>query len=177
MLFNFATQFRHTHPEIAPPARFELTQNDFADFISYLDSVGFEYESQTSALLKELKEAATKENYYTQNQPLFDSLEVAIDKEGYTEFELYKDEITKLIEEEIVGRYYLQRGKAKYNLNKDEVIEKCIEALANPNLSKQILSNNSGKLTRNNQATKTVSIVSNYVGRLTAQKELIDIPS
>lgn len=178
MLFNFATQFRHTHPEIAPPARFELTEDDFANFTSYLDSVGFEYESQTSAILKELKEAATKENYYTPNQSLFDSLEVAIDKEGYTEFELYKDEITKLIEEEIVGRYYLQRGKAKYNLNKDEVIEKCIEVLASPGLSNQILFNDSETLTHNSQATKTVRIVSNYVDRrLTAQKKLIKIPS
>lgn len=178
MLFNFATQFRHTHPEIAPPAGFELTEDDFANFLSYLDSVDFQYESQTSVLLKELKETATKENYYTPNQSLFDSLEVAIDKEGYAEFELYKDEITRLIEEEIVGRYYLQRGKAKYSLNKDEAIEKCIEVLASPGLSNQILSNDSEKLSSNSQTTKTVSIVSKYVGRrLTAQKELIKVPS
>ncbi|HCX99349.1 MAG TPA: peptidase S41 [Bacteroidales bacterium] len=174
MLFNYATKFRHTHSEIAPAAMFELTENDFADFLSYLDSVGFEYESQTSALLKELKKTATSENYYTPNQSLFDSLEMTIDKKGYTEFELYKEEIAKLIEEEIVGRYYLQKGKAKYNLNKDEVIEKCIEVLSSPSLTNQILSNNSEKLTHNNQITKTVS---NYVGcRLTAKKELTKTP-
>ncbi|MDD2196382.1 MAG: S41 family peptidase [Bacteroidales bacterium] len=174
MLFNYATKFRHTHSGIAPAAMFELTENDFVDFLSYLDSVGFEYESQTSELLKELKKTATRENYYTSNQSLFDSLEMAIDKKGYTEFELYKEEIVKLIEEEIVGRYYLQKGKAKYNLNKDEVIEKCIEVLSSPSLTNQILSNSNEKLTHNNKITKTVS---KYVDcRLIAKKELTKTP-
>ena len=179
MLFNFATQFRNTHSNIAPPAKFELTEDDFSGFISFLDSVGFEYESQTSILLKELKESAKTENYYTASQSLFDSLEVAIERKGYAEFDLYKEEIAKLIEEEIVGRYYLQKGKAEYSLNKDEVIEKCIEVLTNPNLSTQVLSGNNKKVTHSlkSQTTRVKGTESKYVDKLTAQKGIKRMPS
>jgi carboxyl-terminal processing protease len=179
MLFNFATQFRNTHSKIAPPAKFELTEDDFSGFISFLDSVGFEYESQTSILLKELKESAKTENYYTASQSLFDSLEVAIERKGFAEFDLYKEEIAKLIEEEIVGRYYLQKGKAEYSLNKDEVIEKCIEVLTNPNLSTQVLSGNNKKVTHSlkSQTTRVKGTESKYVDKLTAQKGIKRMPS
>ncbi|MDD2278070.1 MAG: S41 family peptidase [Bacteroidales bacterium] len=179
MLFNFATQFRNTHSNIAPPAKFELTEDDFSGFISFLDSVGFEYESQTSILLKELKESAKTENYYTASQSLFDSLEVAIERKGFAEFDLYKEEIAKLIEEEIVGRYYLQKGKAEYSLNKDEVIEKCIEVLTNPNLSTQVLSGNNKKVTHSlkSQTTRVKGTESKYVDKLTAQKGIKRMPS
>ncbi len=179
MLFNFATQFRNTHSNIAPPAKFELTEDDFSGFISFLDSVGFEYESQTSILLKELKESAKTENYYTASQSLFDSLEVAIERKGFAEFDLYKEEIAKLIEEEIVGRYYLQKGKAEYSLNKDEVIEKCIEVLTNPNLSTQVLSGNNKKVTHSlkSQNTRVKGTESKYVDKLTAQKGIKRMPS
>ena len=143
ILFDFATQYRHRNPKIDSPAQFKLTDEEFSSFIAYVDSVNFEYESQTSALLKELKKAAKAENYYDANSNYFDSLEVAINKNEYAEFELYKDEIAKLIEEEIVSRYYLQKGKAEYNLNKDEVIDRCIEILGDENGLTQILSSNS----------------------------------
>ena len=147
MLFDFATQYRHTNPEIEEPANFEITDKEYNSFIAYLDSVNFEYESQTSALLKELKKAAKAENYFDVNSNYFDSLEVAIDKNEYAEFELYQEEIAKLIEEEIVSRYYLQKGKAEYNLNKDEVIDRCIDILSDENTLKQILSSKSKSLT------------------------------
>lgn len=139
IIFDFATRYHHNHKSINRPNNFELTSKDFDDFKAYLDTISFKYESQTSALHKQLIKVAQAENYYASNEALFDSLQLVIDKDPFGEIDRYEKEITKLIGEEIVNRYYFQKGSVEYNVRRDEVVNRCIEILGSPELIQQIL--------------------------------------
>lgn len=131
IVFDFATRYRHLHEKIAQPSQFAISDSDFNDFVAYLDTINFRYESQTALMLKDLKEAAKAEKYYETNSSLFDSLDVVINKERFGDIFAHKYEITRLIEEEIVSRYYLQQGRGEYEMLKDEVVAKGVEILRN----------------------------------------------
>lgn len=139
IIFDFATRYRHTYKTINEPGSFEFSTKDFNDFKAYLDTINFIYESQTSALHKQLIKVAKAENYYAANEALFDSLQVIIDKDPFGEIDTYEKEIAKLIGEEIVNRYYFQKGQVEYNIRKDEVVSRCIEILSSPELVQQTL--------------------------------------
>lgn len=139
IIFDFATRYHHNHKSINRPNNFELTSKDFDDFKAYLDTISFKYESQTSALHKQLIKVAQAENYYASNEALFDSLQLVIDKDPFGEIDRYEKEITKLIGEEIVNRYYFQKGSVEYNVRRDEVVNRCIEILGSPELIQQTL--------------------------------------
>jgi carboxyl-terminal processing protease len=54
--------------------------------------------------------------------------------------ETFKEPITRLINTEIIRRYYYQKGVAKYDLQYDREVSKAIEVLSDPQLYKTTLS-------------------------------------
>jgi carboxyl-terminal processing protease len=110
LLFDYATRFYLKHNTIESPNEFALNDEQYDDFIAFLNELGFEYESQTESVLNELVKVSEQEKYYDMIQSLTDSLKAQIKGKEVVEMEAFKPEIKKLLEEEIIGRYYLQRG-------------------------------------------------------------------
>jgi carboxyl-terminal processing protease len=54
---------------------------------------------------------------------------------------LFKDQIKKLLEEEIASRYYFERGYVEAVFKYDEEIKKAADLLHNPQQYKKILNN------------------------------------
>jgi len=54
-------------------------------------------------------------------------------------FENHRTEVHKLLEREIIGRYYFQKGQIEYSLKHDPVLIKSLEILENPGLLKTVL--------------------------------------
>jgi hypothetical protein len=84
--------------------------------------------------------AAQDENYHEMLKPLPDSIQSMVKGNIAMDLELIKPEIKRLLEEEIVGRYYFQKGKAQYGVTQDEVIPMCIDILSNATEYNAILS-------------------------------------
>ena len=57
------------------------------------------------------------------------------------DLEKFKDEIKQLLENEIVSRYYHQKGRAMHNFNDDPFVAKAIEVLKNQDEYNTILGN------------------------------------
>jgi carboxyl-terminal processing protease len=131
LLFDYATRFYLKHNTIESPNEFALNDEQYDDFIAFLNELGFEYESQTESVLNELVKVSEQEKYYDMIQSLTDSLKAQIKGKEVVEMEAFKPEIKKLLEEEIIGRYYLQRGKAKYGITNDMIIPKSVDILKN----------------------------------------------
>lgn len=140
MLFDFATQFHSSNDSIASPTEFALTDEQYNGFITYLNDSNFEYESQTQSTLKDMIRAAQDENYHEMLKPLTDSIQSIVKGNIALDLELSKPEIKRLLEEEIVGRYYFQKGKAQYGVTQDEVIPIGIDILSNATEYNAILS-------------------------------------
>lgn len=138
-LFDYATKYRTENSRIAEPSEFSLSDSQYQDFLDFLAESGFEYESQTEIVLKNLIKTAEQENYLNLLQTLTDSIEHVVQANEALEMKQFEPEIKRLLAEEIVGRYYLQKGKTEYNIRNDEITPIAINILTSKSQYKEIL--------------------------------------
>ncbi len=129
ILFDYATQFQRTHPEIRDAKSFKVTDEIYADFTAFVLAQDFEYTTASLQLLKDLEEAAQKEESYNPAQAEFEALLAKLKPSKVEDLQKYKAELVPLIEDEIVGRYYYQKGRIIHSLVDDEYINSAIEIL------------------------------------------------
>lgn len=132
MVFDFATIFSNQNNAIASPETFEITDDIFDQFKSYIKENNFTYESESEKLLKGLIEKAKDEKYYDLASKEFEEIKNKLEPQLDKDLNAFKDEITSLLKNEIVSRYYYQKGAIKASLSGDKVIQKAIEELKSP---------------------------------------------
>lgn len=139
-IFDFATNYANRVEKIDSASNFSITDKDYDDFIQFLSDKKFDYKTQSEKKLNELIEIAEKEKYYNRAKSEFDELKKKISHDRAHDLEMFKDEIKELLNEEIVSRYYYQKGRIQYALSTDIEVKKAIEVLKNQEQYKQILS-------------------------------------
>lgn len=125
VIFDFATEYTLKHPKIDSIEIFEFTE--FDEFVQYVPKHKFQYRTKSEIKLEELKALAEKEHL-----PLdadLEALERKIQTAKKEELTRYKDRILHEIEQEIVGRYYFQRGKVRKNLVNDPEVKEAVRLL------------------------------------------------
>ena len=132
MIFDYATQYCIKHPTIAEVAEFKLTDADYAEFKSMMKKRNFSYDRQSEAMLKNLKEMAEFEGYLENAKDEFSALEKKLQHNLDLELDRFEKDIKPLLAEEIVKRYYYERGAVQETLKGDKGLKKAIEVLQNP---------------------------------------------
>ncbi len=145
-IFDFATRYYWSHPEIKNPSDFILTDKDYADFANMLENRNFSYKTITQSSLNELIDNAKREKYYDLHRDLFTQLEKDLSHSLSQDLDIFRPEITELIEEEIVGRYFYEAGAVSWGLKKDEQLNKALEILNDPAKYSTLLNEKSGNL-------------------------------
>lgn len=136
IIFDYATQFAQNRATIDSIEVFEF--NDFDDFTKFVQSKNFDYQSASEKKLMELKEVANREHWTVDTE--IQQLENKIKAEKKGEIAQQKERILHEIEQEIVGRYYFQRGKVRKNLVNDPEVKEAIKLLNDPARYKSLLS-------------------------------------
>ena len=142
-IFDFATRYYWSHPAPESPSQFRLTDQDYADFASFLKERNFSYKTITETSLNELIASAKREKYYELHKDLFGELEKDIAHNLDQDLTNFRDEITDLVEEEIIGRYFYEEGAIAWSVKKDEQILKALEILNDKGKYGSILSGKS----------------------------------
>ena len=122
-------QYVIQHPTIAEVKDFQLTDADYADFKAMLKKRNFTYDRQSEAMLKNLKEMAEFEGYMEGAAEEFAALEKKLQHNLDLELDRFAKDIKPLIAEEIVKRYYFERGAVQETLKDDADLKKAIEVL------------------------------------------------
>jgi len=138
-LFNYATQYTLSHPSIASADQFSLTDEEYADFVQYVDTSGFEANRRSETVLRLLKDAARIEGYYDQAKTEFDALEAKLNSDLSSDLLRLKDKILPYLNGEIVNRYYFQRGACQQQLLADPDFERAKQLLTTETEYYQIL--------------------------------------
>ena len=138
--FDYATQYVIRHPQIAPAKDFVLTDADYADFKAMAKKRGFTYDRQSEAVLKRLKEIAEFEGYLEDASEEFDALEKKLTHNLDLELDRFDEDIRKVLAEEIVKRYYYEKGGVEHALKDSPELKKALEVLGAPEEYKHILS-------------------------------------
>jgi len=145
-IFDYATQYYWAHPGIASPEQFSFTDQDYSDFGNMLVNRKFSYKTETEGSFNELLENAKKEKYYDAHEELFTKMEKELSHSLDEDLELFRKEITALIEDEIIGRYFYEEGALAHAVKSDNQVLKSVEVLKNKDLYSSILQGKSGTL-------------------------------
>ena len=145
-IFDFATNYFWSHPDIKTPSQFAFTDKDYDDFKVFLLTSKFSYKTNTEESLNELISNAKMEKYYDIHKDLFDDLEKDIAHNLDQDLKMFRPEITDLIEDEIISRYFYESGAIEWTIRKDDQILKARDILNNKEQYSSILKGTSGSI-------------------------------
>lgn len=140
LIFDYATQYCWDHPTLASVDDFKLTDADYEAFKKLVKSRNFTYDRQSEKMLKSLKEIAEFEGYMTEAAEEFKVLEKKLNHNLDRDLDYFAKPIKEYISQEIVTRYFYQRGAAMERLKDDTDLEEAIKVLQNPVRYREILS-------------------------------------
>ncbi len=133
-LFDYCVRYRNTHPVIAAPDTFQLTDAEYADFRKYLKEHNFTYDQQSKNFLKKLREVVKFEGYGETTEAEFAALEAKLVHNEDYDFKCWEKEIRQIIEAEIVSGYYYDYGAGIYALRNDKYIKAALKFLQDKEL-------------------------------------------
>ncbi len=108
--FDFANEYYIKKDSILSPDQFKIDDTLYHEFIEYVKTKDFEYETGTNQLLESLKESAVEEDYFESIKDLYNQMVTQVEKEKMQDLEKYKEQIITYLGYEIVSRYYYQKG-------------------------------------------------------------------
>lgn len=139
LIFDFCTAYYWNKQDVPGPREFEITDEMYAEFVSFLADKNFTYKTQSEQILKDLKEASLEEKYYDAIKEELDALETALSHDKKSDLNKFRDEISEFIRIEITPRYFYQAGMMEANLVHDPEVKQAIEILQDKTKYKTIL--------------------------------------
>lgn len=131
LIFDFVTKYVASLNEIPDPLTFTISDTDYQEFIAYAKDIEFDYKTSSEEEFDKLVEIAKKEKYYEVAKNEFDALKTKLGRDKFKDFAIFKTEIMKLIQEEIISRYHLQKGVIVSSLKDDKLVNESILLLTN----------------------------------------------
>jgi carboxyl-terminal processing protease len=132
-IFNYATRYAAQNESIKEAGSFALTDDDYAAFKSYvLAQTDFDYTTASEEALRKMKETAEKEGYFEDVSAQYSQMLEKVTPSKERDLDKFRKEISELLEDEIISRYYFQEGRAKQQLKADPAVQKSVEILQTP---------------------------------------------
>jgi carboxyl-terminal processing protease len=118
-IFDFATEYFYKHSEISDPTSFSISEEDYNDFVNWLEGKEYDYTTYLEKSVEDMKKNAEKVDYYPEIKDQIEALEKRVNHSKEQDLITYKGEIKKILSEEIISRYYFQEGIIAAGLVKD----------------------------------------------------------
>ncbi len=119
LLFNYAVKYHSEHPTIKPAREFRVTDAEYQNFTKWLADKEYSYTTQVDKDLTELEEAAKKEKSYKTIEEQLKALKSKLVHNKDNDLQIHKEELTALLQEEIVKHYYLEKGMKEASFSND----------------------------------------------------------
>ena len=131
LIFNYATKFHSKNPSVAAAGTFKLSDDQYNDFKKYVLAETFTYSTASEEVLEKMKKTAEEEGYYADSKAEYEALLAKVIPSKERDLEKFKEEIKILLENEIISRYYFQKGRAEDSFRTDLSIAKSLILLKN----------------------------------------------
>jgi carboxyl-terminal processing protease len=137
LIFKYATLYRHQNDSIPEPG--EFTFDDFNDFIAFVEKNDFHFNLDGETLLEDFIHSAETGLYSNEIQSEIRKIKRVMDGVKRNALNNHRSTIIRLLEDEIVSRYYFQEGKTRQNLLRTEEMQQAINLLSNRSEYEQLL--------------------------------------
>ena len=141
IFFNYATQYHANKKEIATADKFQLSDDEYALFKTYVLNAKLSYSTAAQNALKKLKLEAEKEGTFDDLKAEYENILVKISPDPANDLDKYLIEIAEMLENEIVSRYYFQKGRTINSFEHDPAVIKAIQTAMDNNSYNAILKN------------------------------------
>ena len=139
LIFEYSLKYCKPRLKIAEPAKFDLTDKDYQDFVNFLSDKKYDYETMSERMMKQLVNIVKQEKYEVEAKDELDKLAERLKHDKTKDLRLAKDELKSLLREEIIERYYYEAGRISAMLRNDKQMAEAQEALNNPLKYRNIL--------------------------------------
>ena len=123
LFFYYANQYKAKHREIGDVKGFQLNDSDYQSFLASIKGRDYKYISNTEKLLARLGIEAKKENRLADVKEDLDNLSEKLLISKNRELDNHKQEVKKVLETQIVGRYYFDKGKIEQAFQYDQEVK------------------------------------------------------
>lgn len=138
VLFEYANKYCFGRDSIASPDQYHF--DGWEGFVKYLSDTKFQFDLDSEKALKKLVESATREKTMSNLQPQIQQMEQGLAQRKEMMLNENKSEIVRMLELEIIGRYYFDKGRKKIALRNDTEINAAVALLGDKASYKKILS-------------------------------------
>jgi len=128
-LEDFVDEYLKRHSGKVDPTKFRLTDADYEDFIRFMENKDVEFESESKQALAELRKKATEERYINRIADDLDRIANSLKDDKESNLKRYRDELTEVIEDEIIMRQYYLSGQIRYRIERDKEVAAAVELL------------------------------------------------
>lgn len=129
LIFDYANLYRRTHDSIPTAKKFQITDEMYNEFLTWLQNKDYDYTTRSEKMLTDLKKTAETEKYYEELKAEFQQLESKMIHNKQADLEKFKSEISMILKSEIVARYYNQKGRVEASIVDDEEIKAAKELI------------------------------------------------
>lgn len=138
-LFDFASIYASKHPTIVSASSFRLTDQDFKDFLNFLEEKGYRYQTETEKILDALQKQSSKESFAQTIQPALDQIKQKLKESSKDALMVYKDSFLYVLQRFIAGRYHYRKGAYQAGIAFDDELERAVTMLTGLQNYQQIL--------------------------------------
>lgn len=138
-VFDFANEFHRTHKSIATPETFEIDDAILNKFVAYLSENGFVFKSEEERLLDRLDSLVSQKTDAKEISLNIAAVRNHVSRGIAKQVFENKDDFSYFLTEEIVGRYYFQRGTFPAVLKFDNQLIRSKAIISDLNQYKQLL--------------------------------------
>lgn len=140
-VMDYATKYAATHPSIAGPSEFTVTDSIFSDFRSFVNPRSVNYDRVLDKMMDAVRKTAESEGYMTDSvKAQIDILGTMLRHDPDRDFDAAKGEISKYLTNEIVGRYYNRAGTIESVLRYDPALDSAAVIFSIPGRYGKLLS-------------------------------------
>jgi carboxyl-terminal processing protease len=138
-IFDFANHYYRNKNEILPADQFEITDEIFSDFMKFLEGKDYSYTTESERYIERLKRVTKDEKYHESIEQELNQIKARIQETKKDDLITFRPEIEMMLKNEIVGRYYKQKGRVVSSLNDDPEIKEALRVFQSPETYHAIL--------------------------------------
>ena len=132
-LFDYATRYHAEHPTIAPARQFKLADVDYQKFVTFLQGKNISYSTDAEKSLADLGKKVKEEKHYDDVKAELEAIRKKVTVNKANDLQRFKPEIREFLEQEIVSRYYFEKGRTESGFDDDPNILAAVAVLNDPN--------------------------------------------
>jgi len=129
LIFEYALNYYHQHPEIGPAKEFEITDEEYQVFMDWLKDKEYDYTTKVEKTIENLKKFSKTEKYFENIEQEIENLEAKVAHDKEHDLKEFSDEIKSILEERIVEHYYLMNGNFEASFDNDKQVSAAIKIL------------------------------------------------